>query len=260
MTEEPFRWVEAIQSRREYIEHQLSGGSPIVAAGCRDGVLLLTLSQERQKLFEIYDRIAMGGIGHPGDIERLRMLAIEVTSAEGFNRSALDVSLRRLVSYSLSPTLKAAFEQLYGAPYLARLLFAEMGRTGEGDLFIRVEYDGAFHTNGRPGHLLPYAVLSGNARAGAAMERYLAEHDPGGLSPDELYDLALDTWVVGHLTAQSSSDASPTRREIDAGREQCLASANVEAAFLDRHSRSSTTYLTVEGRPSSAIPRIEAGV
>ena len=31
MTEEPYRWVEAISNRREYIEHQLSGGSPIVA-------------------------------------------------------------------------------------------------------------------------------------------------------------------------------------------------------------------------------------
>ena len=45
----------------------------------RDGVLLLTLSRERQKLFEIYDRIALGGLGHPGDIERLRLAAIELT-------------------------------------------------------------------------------------------------------------------------------------------------------------------------------------
>ena len=57
MTEEPYRWVEAIENRREYIENQLAAGSPIAAVSCADGVLLVTVSRERQKLFEIYDRI-----------------------------------------------------------------------------------------------------------------------------------------------------------------------------------------------------------
>src|SRR6478672_2085898 len=143
MTEEPFRWVEAISNRREYIEHQLAGGSPIAALSYSDGILFVTLSRERQKIFEIYDRIGMGAIGHPGDIERLRMAAIEVASTEGFTRSAHDVSLRRLASYSLSPALKAAFEQIYGPPYLARLLFVELGRGSSPNLFVRMEYDGS---------------------------------------------------------------------------------------------------------------------
>ena len=126
MTEEPYRWVEAIANRREYIETQLAPGSPIAALTYRDGILFVTV---RQKLFEIYDRIAMGAIGHPGDIERLRMAAIELASTEGFTRSAADVSLRRLAFYSLSPLLKTAFEQVYGAPFLARMIFAEVGAT-----------------------------------------------------------------------------------------------------------------------------------
>ena len=77
MIEEPYRWVEAIANRREYIETQLASGSPIAAVGYRDGILFLTLGQARQKIFEIYDRIAMGAIGHPGDIERLRIVADE---------------------------------------------------------------------------------------------------------------------------------------------------------------------------------------
>src|SRR6266513_2636805 len=91
MIEEPYRWVEAIATRRDYIEMQLATGSPVVARGYDEGILLLTVGQ--QKLFEIYDRIALGAIGHPGDIERLRMAAIELASAEGFTRSAADVSL-----------------------------------------------------------------------------------------------------------------------------------------------------------------------
>jgi proteasome alpha subunit len=51
-------------------------------------------------------------------------------------------------STPLSPVLKAAFEQVYGAPYLARMLFAEIGESPANDLFLRVEYDGAIATNG----------------------------------------------------------------------------------------------------------------
>ena len=134
MIEEPYRWVEAIATRRDYIEMQLATGSPVVAVGYAEGILLFTVGQ--QKLFEIYDRIALGAIGHPGDIERLRMAAIELASTEGFTRSAGDVSLRRLAYYSLSPVMKNAFEQIYGAPFLARLLFVEIGATPAHDLFL----------------------------------------------------------------------------------------------------------------------------
>ena len=67
---------------------------------------------------------------------------------KALRRSAADVSLRRLAFYSLSPVLKAGFEQIYGPPYLARMLFAEIGEKQEDDLFLRIEYDGAITTNG----------------------------------------------------------------------------------------------------------------
>src|SRR5919201_1633419 len=175
MIEEPYRWFEAIANRREYIEGQLAPGSPIAALGYREGILFLTLGQTRQKIFEIYDRIAMGAIGHPGDIERLRMAAIELASTEGFTRSAADVSLRRLAHYSLSPVMKTAFEQVYGPPYLARLLFAEVGSKPDEDLFLRVEYDGAIATNGATLSQVrqTFAVLSANRQSTELMESYL---------------------------------------------------------------------------------------
>ncbi|MBV9276104.1 MAG: 20S proteasome subunit A/B, partial [Verrucomicrobia bacterium] len=143
MIDEPYRWVEAIANRREYIESELATGSPTVGLSCVEGVLLLTFGKDRKKIFEIYDQIALGGIGHPGDIERLRMTAIELASTEGFSRSANDVSLRRMATYNFSPALKQAFEQIYGAPYLARLLFAEVGPTPAEDLFVTLDYDGS---------------------------------------------------------------------------------------------------------------------
>src|SRR3954464_10488815 len=201
MTEEPYRWVEAIANRAEYIETQLSTGSPIVALGYRDGILFLTLGRTRQKLFEIYDRIGMGAIGHPGDIERLRMAAIELASTEGFTRSAADVSLRRLAHYSLSPVLKGAFEQVYGAPYLARLLFAEIGPKPENDLFLRLDYDGAIATNSATFTQTrqDFGVLSGTHSSTELMEKYLGtEHSPNA-TLERTLKLSVDAWTVGHL-------------------------------------------------------------
>src|SRR4029434_8624869 len=157
----------------EYIEGQLAPGSPIAALGYRDGILFFTLGQTRQKLFEIYDRIAMGAIGHPGDIERLRMAAIELASTEGFTRSAADVSLRRLAYYSLSPVMKNALEQIYGAPSLARLLFVEIGATPADDLFLEVEYDGAIHLRSTNEGNRPFAVLAATKKSAERMIEFL---------------------------------------------------------------------------------------
>src|SRR5689334_21123472 len=179
MIDEPYRWVEAIANRREYIEHQLAAGSPIVALSFADGVLLFTLSRERQKVFEIYDRIAMGGIGHPGDIERLRMAAIELCSTEGFARSAHDVSLRRLANFSLSPALKSAFEQVYGAPSIARLPFTALVRGTSPYLFLTLDYDGSISTKRGPfrSTFEQFAVISGTSASASHIEKSLRSQD-----------------------------------------------------------------------------------
>ena len=41
MTEEPYRWLEAMGNRREYVHEQLKGGSPVFAASLPEGILLL---------------------------------------------------------------------------------------------------------------------------------------------------------------------------------------------------------------------------
>jgi len=244
MTEEPYRWVEAISNRREYIENQLAGGSPIVALSYASGILFLSLSRERQKIFEIYDRIAMGAIGHPGDIERLRMAAIEVASTEGFTRSTRDVSLRRLATFSLSPALKAAFEQIYGPPYLARMLFAELGREGEPNLFTRVDYDGTMHTSGGP-HLRTFeehGIVAGTAPQAAAMEKHLAGIRNAELSLEEALRAAFDAWTVGFLSREEGS--APTREAIEAAKKEQLSEAVLEAAVLERNAPQGATGAT----------------
>lgn len=249
MIEEPYRWVEAIANRREYIDTQLSAGRPIVALSYAEGVLFVTLGQTRQKVFEIYDRIAMGAIGHPGDIERLRMAAIEVASTEGFTRSAVDVSLRRLAHYSLSPVLKMAFEQVYGAPYLARLLFAEIGATPADDLFLRMEYDGAISTNGGIAGTTraAFATISGTQESTAAMETFLrAEHHASAKFASVL-KTALRASAIGGWASDDLSAAveTPPREQLDAAWRTQLAAVGVEAAILERTSERAIRYRAV---------------
>ena len=109
------------------------------------------------------------------------MAAIELASTEGFTRSAADVSLRRLAYYSLSPVLKAAFEQVYGAPYLARMLFAEIGETPADDLFL------VWSTTARSRQMAgcvanrdaAFGVVSGTTASAELMESFLdKKHDP----------------------------------------------------------------------------------
>ena len=245
MIEEPYRWVEAIANRREYIEAQLASGSPIAALGYRDGILFLTLGQRRQKIFEIYDRIAMGAIGHPGDIERLRMAAIELASTEGFTRSAADVSLRRLVHYSLSPLMKGAFEQVYGAPYLARMLFAEVGERQAEDLFLRVEYDGEIASNGATFAQVrqDFAVLSGTRQSRELMESFLKTEHRAEASFETALKAALEAWTVGHMTLQmNDAKELPARDVITKYRQEQLGNTGIEAGVLERDAGRTIRY------------------
>src|SRR5258708_35766460 len=104
------------------------------------------------------------------------MMAIELASTEGFARSVHDVSLRRMTTYSFSPALKQAFEQIYGAPYLARLLFAEVGAEPADDLFVTLDYDGAMTANsmssgkGRD----HFGVISGTRRSAEQIGQFLS--------------------------------------------------------------------------------------
>lgn len=248
MIEEPYRWVEAIANRAEYIETQLAAGSPIAAVGYRDGILFVTLGRGRQKVFEIYDRIAMGAIGHPGDIERLRMAAIELASAEGFTRSAADVSLRRLAHYSLSPVLKTAFEQVYGAPYLARMLFAEIGAKQEGDLFLRLEYDGAIATNSANFEQTrqDFGAISGTRQSTELMEKFLQVEHSAGATFERAMKIALDAWTVGHLAlGDGGVKELPARDKILSERKDRLRTAGVEAAVLERNDKIALRYRTL---------------
>jgi hypothetical protein len=88
------RWVEGREPAR--YRDPVTSGSLIAAVGYRDGILFLTLGAARQKIFELRP-IAMGAIGQHGDIERLRMAAIEWLAPKD---SPLSADVSRGVAHS----------------------------------------------------------------------------------------------------------------------------------------------------------------
>lgn len=144
MTEEPYRWLEAIGNRREYVREQLKGGSPSFAVKMADGILLLGVGSGQSKVFELFDRHALAALGHPADIEKIRQAAIDAAHMEAFTRAPEDVSLRRLIGFGLSAQLKTNFEQIFSAPFLIEMLLVELGNEAAGDVVVRLHFDGAF--------------------------------------------------------------------------------------------------------------------
>ena len=239
MIEEPYRWVEAIANRREYIEDQLRLGSPVVVLNYADGLLLLTVSRETRKVFEIYDRVAFAALGHPADIERMRLVAIDLAHIEGFNRSVTDVSLRRLVNFGMSPALKAAFEQIFSAPYIVKMLLAELGDEPERDSLVKLDYDGSFaHSEIETKE--PFNVLAGTGEAEKAMLDYLVEHDGNARRAlDDALKLAAKTWAVGMNVAEQGENKegeAAEKRDLEPEKflKEYLKARHIEAAVLER--------------------------
>ena len=141
MTEEPYRWLEAIGNRREYIREQMKGGTPVFAVSRPEGILLLGVGIGHSKVFEVYDRHGLAALGHPVDIEKLRQAAIEAAHLEGFSRNPKDVTLRRLISFALSTMLKHSFEQIFAPPFIVESIWAELGDTPAHDVLVRVHHD-----------------------------------------------------------------------------------------------------------------------
>ncbi|MBT5869017.1 MAG: proteasome subunit alpha [Nitrospinaceae bacterium] len=145
MFEEPYRWMEAVSTRHSYVQEKLKKGQPVLSVPYDDGVLIMGFAPQPGKIFEIYDRIALGGVGHPADVEKLRMTLLEMAHLEGFNRSAQDVTLARLLQFGVAPALKQNFEEIQRAPYILRLLLVELEREGNPN-FFRINYDGHWET------------------------------------------------------------------------------------------------------------------
>jgi proteasome alpha subunit len=223
MTEEPYRWLEAISNRREYIRDQLKGGTPVFALSRPEGILLLGVGQGQSKVFEIYDRHAFAALGHPVDIEKIRQAAIEAAHLEGFNRSSRDVTLRRLISFSLSSSLKNAFEQVFAPPFILEAIFAELGERPEQDTLVRVRYDGD-HRYETSGVMVAHSDTEAETEAANWLLKNLKPQDALPL----VASLCLTAWQA-LSDKKSFADLAPPSKPVSQ-----IPGRTVETALLDR--------------------------
>ena len=189
MNDEPYRWLEVVANRREYIRDQLKGATPVFAFSRPEGILLVGVGTGDSKVFEIYDRLALAALGHPVDIERIRQTVIEAAHMDGFTRSPEDVTLRRLLNFSLGPALKTSFEQIAAAPIMVECVFAELGATPAQDVLARVGFDGTYRFD-TSGVVVVHTQASDEAVATAWLREQLKE----SLTVEDVRRLALAAW------------------------------------------------------------------
>lgn len=226
----------ALQQRNEYVEDRLRDGSPVVALSFPEGILLLSLRTSQRKLYEIYDRLAMGALGKQSDVESIRLAAIDTAHREGFQRSEDDVSIQRLVGFALSPAVKRIYNDQQAIPLTLRALFAEVNRTPEDDQFFTLGYDGEFRTTSGA------AVAAGTAYAEEQAIEALRAAAPQNLT--EALRAAREAWGIARTRLQpepepdeNEEERAAARTPAEAIRDALADGAQVEAALLERTAR-----------------------
>lgn len=246
-----YDWNQSLQQRNEYVEDRLKEGSPTVAISFDEGILLLTLrSAQQRKVFDIYDRMAMGALGKQSDIESVRLAAIDNAHREGFERSPDDVSIQRLVGFALSPAIKRIYNDQSAIPLTIRVLFVEMDKKPESDHLFVLGYDGEFAI--RKG----VAVVAGTPYAEEQAEASLKEAAPTTIS--EALKAAITAWGIGKAqlapvverTGPDDDDEDePDTKANDpaqAIRDALSKGGSVEAAILSRYTRRESKFRLLE--------------
>ena len=252
MYEEPYRWIEAVANRRNYLDDQFTQGNPLVGVSFAQGILLLTVNRGTEKIYEVYDRIALGGMGHPTDLEKLRYTLLDMAHVEGFQRSPADVSASRLMKNGLAPVIKQAFEEIFKAPYITKVLLAEVGTTQDRDRLFTINYDGMFEEQREFGLLAASPFIRERLA-----EEWKTQERPSSLQT--AVEVSLRLWGISSLLQAStssldteekgptpSSTASvptvPDDEAIASRIRETLSKETLECVLLDRESGKMETY------------------
>jgi proteasome alpha subunit len=238
MIDEPYRWLEAVANRREYIRDQIKGATPVFAFSRPEGILLLGVGSGNSKVFEIYDRLALAALGHPVDIEKIRQTVIEAAHMEGFTRSPDDVTLRRLLNFSLGPALKTNFEQILSAPIMVECVFAELGAAAGRDVLARVSFDGTYRFEDSG-----VVVVHTNPGDESAARTWLREQLKEGMPLGGVRRLAIAAWRA--LSGDKPFAPPAVDGAGDPGASE-LGGRVLEAALLERRTHARVRYRALQ--------------
>ena len=236
MLEDPYRFVEAVRNRREYLADQLRQTSPVVGLPYVDGLLLLTTTPGPRKLFEIYNQVAFAAVGHPADMEKLRKAVIDLAHVDAFNLSPRDVSLQRMVSQGLGPLMKDAFDEIFRSPFIARALLAELDPPAGHNCFYTIDADGSFSSGPA------CATVAGTPESQTAVLDHLEKSDTAGLPLERALERALEAWGMGRLALEQDGGTPTDEAALKEYLAQNLPDMRLEAAVLDRSRPTKTKF------------------
>lgn len=248
----PYDWNQSIQTRSEYIEERLRDGSPVVGISIPEGILMVSVHRTQRKIYEIYDRLAFGGIGNHSDVEMMRNAAIDFAHREGFTRSPDDVTAFRLVGSVLSSALKRGFGDPFTAPFIFRGLFAELGERPELDAFYALGFDGEFKSEGK------YSVVAGTFEAENRMIDLLHAEVERAQERQAALHLALEAWATGRLHARRqrlAGDEEEALPSVDQVLREELAEGTLEAALLERNTPRESKFRQLRADELAPISR-----
>ena len=209
-------------------------GQPVLAVPYNEGLLIFGFAPQPGKIYEIYDRIALGAVGHPADVERLRMNLLDMAHLEGFNRSAQDVTSARLLQFGIAPALKQNFEEIQRAPYIIRLLLVELTEQGKPN-FFRMNYDGHWETfkNG--------TAIAGDEKVMDWLQREIQKQLFASYSLDQALQEAAKLWDESRkIKSENSEDEKDN--ELPETLQEAFNQWYLEGAVLTEKSMSKAIY------------------
>jgi len=232
MFEEPYRWMEAVSTRHNYVQEKLKMGQPVISVPYNEGLLIFGFAPQPGKIYEVYDRIALGGLGHPADVERLRMNLLDMAHLEGFNRSAKDVTSARLLQFGIAPALKQNFEEIQRAPYIIRMLLVELNEQGRPN-FFRMNYDGHWETfkNG--------TAIAGNEKVMDWLQREIQKKPFATYSLDQAMQEGIKLWNDSRKVSPNNEDQE---NDLPKTLQEAFDLWYLEGAVLSENSLSKAIY------------------
>ena len=200
----PEQWL---ADKAEYARKGIARGKPIVGMEYDGGVVVMAenRSASLRKIHEVYDRIAIGGVGKLDEYENLRKWGVRYADMRGYSFSRDDVSGKSLAN-EYSTILGQIFTREPKALEVELLLVEVHGRDA---IFYQIRFDGSMADREN------FAAIGGD--------------------DDTLTGLLKDGWRTSMSLRDAVSLGRKTLSEVNGGDEGgALDEGSLEIALLDR--------------------------
>ena len=139
-----------------------------------------------------------------------------------------------MVKYGIAPVIKQAFEEVFKAPFIVKILLAELGQKAGKDSFLTINYDGTFEEGSH------CAVLAAAPAIEQEMVAYLRQQPVGSL--EQAVGAAARTWAIGDRAQRQATEEAAEHGEGKAG----SVPQSRDAAVLYAHLRQHVAEKTIE--------------